>query len=378
MTAPDRARTVSPQGAPRARLVIVDDEDTFLEMLRELLLVLEYEVASFNDPFEAVAFGDRNPGWADVLISDKRMPGLDGTDVINRLRKTDPDLVCILATGFSNVDNAVEAIRAGAFDFITKPFAEDLLKMVLNRALEHRRVLLENRHYHQSMEQLLAERGQALKETTRHLELSYQFMLESLVSLLEAREPLTGEHTKRVTGMSVALARRMGIEGDELETIRRGASLHDVGKIAIPDAILLKPGPLDDEEWAVMKTHVSIGYNLMKSNPYMSDVAELIHSHHENFDGSGYPRGLREKEICRGARIFSVVDAYDAIRSTRTYSRSTSAADTLREIQRCSGSQFDPEVVACLQENHAEIEQVWWEGATQSDRQATPLTLSHK
>lgn len=360
--------TSSPATPPLARIVLVDDEASVLGVLRDLLENAGYEVHCFLEGGKALAYLKENQGWTDLILTDQKMPGISGVDLLRQAHAEDPAVVGLLMTGYSTLENAVEAFRAGAFDFISKPTHLDSLGISLNRALQHRRVLVENLLYQDKMARLVEERGEQLKEMTKHLEFSYQFMLESLVSLLEAREPLTGEHTKRVTGMAVALATRMGIEGEALEVIRRGASLHDVGKIAIPDAILLKDGPLSPEEWEIMKTHVEIGYSILRSNSYMREVAELVHSHHENFDGSGYPRGLKGEEICLGARIFSVVDAYDAIRSTRTYSGVHSPEAVVREIRRCAGSQFDPEVVRALVANQQAIEEVWWQGATERDR----------
>jgi putative nucleotidyltransferase with HDIG domain len=288
---------------------------------------------------------------------------MEGHVLMTKVQAIDASVVCILTTSYSSVENIIEAIRADAFDYLPKPCRADTLEWVLKRASHHRTVLLENIRYREHMEQLVEECGQALEAARHHLEYSYQFMLESMVSLLEAREPLTGMHTKRVTRMAVVLGEAMGLEGDALENIRRGACLHDVGKIAIPDAILLKPGPLDEAEWKVMKAHVDIGYNLLLSNAYMRDVAEIVHSHHEWYDGSGYPRGLKGEAICLGARIFAVIDAYDAIHSKRTYSEATSIEKTLAEIQRCSGTQFDPTVVASLMANGDAVENAWLEFA---------------
>ncbi|HKJ90024.1 MAG TPA: HD domain-containing phosphohydrolase [Oceanipulchritudo sp.] len=361
---------VSPDTVP-ARILLVDDEPTFLEMTTELLELRGHTVFSFTRPAEAVSRTAAERLRPDVLVADMQMPGMDGLELIRQIRDKDPDIVAVIATAHSHVENAIDTIRAGAFDFISKPFAVETFELVIDRAVKHRQVLVENRKYQETMMELVEKRGAALRETTRLLEKSYQFMLESMVALVEAREPQTGEHTKRVMEMSVILARHMGLGKAECETIRRGASLHDVGKIAIPDRILLKAGPLDPDEWEIMKSHVEIGYNLLSSNSYLEKVAELVHSHHEHFDGNGYPRGLRGDQICLGARIFSVVDAYDAIRSTRPYSASCSAPDALREIVRCSGKQFDPQVVACMERHHRDVEQAWWKGATENDRKST-------
>lgn len=360
---------------PVGNILLVDDEVQMRVIMEEYLRDEGYVVSLHADGQSALEFARSKPGWTEVLLTDLRLPGGDGLALLQEMQRQDETVVGILMTGYANTDNAVEAIRAGAFDFIGKPFDFGALDTALNRALRHSRVLRENRQYHQRMAQLLEERGRALSETTRNLEASYQYMLESMVALLEAREQATGEHTLRVTAMAVALAGRMGLGEEEQDIVRRGSFLHDIGKIAIPDHILLKDGPLDDDEWAIMKTHVEIGYRIINSNPFLWDVAELVYSHHERWDGSGYPRGLAGDKIPAGARIFAVVDAYDAMRSNRPYSPARSVEECLTEIRRHSGRQFDPDVVAVLLENHHELETVWRQGAEVGNRR---LRLVHQ
>lgn len=353
---------------PAGNILLVDDEVQMRLLMEEYLRDEGYVVSIHADGQSALEFAASKPGWTEVLLTDLRLPGEDGLALLQKIQERDETVVGILMTGYANTDNAVEAMRAGAFDFIGKPFDFDLLATSLNRALQHNRVLRENREYHERMARLLEERGRALSETTRNLEASYQYMLESMVALLEAREQATGEHTLRVTAMAVALAGKMGVSEAEQDIIRRGSFLHDIGKIAIPDHILLKEGPLDEDEWAIMKTHVEIGYRIINSNPFLWDVAELVYSHHERYDGSGYPRGLCGEKIPLGARIFAVVDAYDAMRSQRPYSAAMAAEDCLREIRRCRGGQFDPEVVDCLEAEHAELEAIWRSGSETGER----------
>ena len=199
-----------------------------------------------------------------------------------------------------------------------------------------------------------AARSRAVDQITD----SYQCTLEAMADMLDARERKTGAHSKRVARMAVVLARKLGASPEEIEIIGTGARLHDIGKIGIPDAILLKAGPLTDEEREIMKTHPRLGYNVIKAGPGLEPASEIVLAHQERFDGSGYPRGLKGEDICLGARIFAVVDAYDAIRSDRPYSRGRGAAETLAEIVRHSGTQFDPAVVEVLRSCQAEIEDV--------------------
>lgn len=353
--------------APKPLLLLIDDDPETLQVIREMLEPTDYRISAHSEADSARTWLEEHPGQADIIISDLRMPNCNGLELLQEFRRKDPTIAGILLTGFGNMENAVDAMRVGAVDFITKPFEYRVLELALARAMQHRKVLLDNQRYQADLARMAEERGAALAKATEHLEDSYQFMLESFVTLLEARERSTGEHTKRVTSISVAIAETMGLDAETIEVVRRGASLHDIGKVGIPDAILLKPGPLNPQEWKVMQTHVELGYNIIKTNPYLKDVAELVYSHHEHFDGGGYPRGLKGEEICIGARIFSVADSYDAIRSKRPYSLPRSAEFTLREIERCQGTQFDPVVVEALGKCHDRVEALWVQGATLND-----------
>ena len=187
---------------------------------------------------------------------------------------------------------------------------------------------------------------------------SYQFTLEAMVAMLDAREREISQHSKRVRDLTMALARHIGVESPELEEIGRGALLHDIGKIAIPDSVLQKPGALDGDEWDVMKNHPQIGFSFLASSAFLKTAGEIVLSHHEHFDGHGYPRGLKGEEICLGARIFAVIDAYDAMRSRRIYKTLMSAEDALKEITLKNGTQFDPMVVKAFIECQAQIEEI--------------------
>ena len=356
---PDGEGSPDPDGG---NVLLVDDQPEMLEVLEALLTGRGHQVSAHLSPESARAYFKDHPDWTDLILSDLNMPGEDGLSLLRGLRSMDDTVVGLVITGFATMDSVMNAMRSGIFDFIVKPVKADALDISVRRALAHRRILFENRTYQRHMEKLVEERSEALRETLNQLENAHQFTLEAMVSMLEAREKATGEHSKRVTSISLILARQIGVEEEELEIIRRGAFLHDIGKVAVPDAILQKPGPLTPEEWKIMKAHVETGYAILQINPDIKEVAEIVRSHHEHFDGSGYPRGLKGTEICLGARIFSVADAYDALRSSRPYSPPQTAEHTLREILRCSATQFDPQVVNALEKCQPEIEQLWISG----------------
>lgn len=353
-------------GGP-GRIMLVDDDADVLAMTTELVQALGYEVAAFASVDEAIDDLEANPGLTDVVVTDFHMPEKNGVRLLRETQGRDPLVVCILITGFGNVDNAIAAMRAGASDMLPKPCGIAALQASLARGIQLRRERLQSSLNFEDARKQAKRHASELAETVKHLKTSYKLMLDPLVRLLEIRERLSGEHTRRVLEISVYLAQQMGLSAAQIEVVRRGAMLHDVGKVAIPDAILLKEGPLDDAEWCVMRAHVEHGYEILKSNPYLNEVAELVYSHHEHFDGSGYPRGLKGDAICLGARIFAIADAYDAIRSTRPYSGYRTADDAAAEIIRCSGTHFDPEVVKIFEKSRKNVEDIWLTHASEVD-----------
>ena len=203
----------------------------------------------------------------------------------------------------------------------------------------------QNAAYRQNLEEMVSGRTRRLRATMQDLERSYDITLEAMGDALDLRDEETEGHSKRVTAYTIELARKLGLDSDELKTIARGALLHDIGKIATPDAILLKPGRLDDEEMAIMREHCARGYEILCKIPFLGGATDIVHSHHERFDGEGYPRGLRGEEIPLGARIFAIADTLDAMTSDRPYRKGASFEAARNEIARCRGGQFDPGIV---------------------------------
>ena len=208
-----------------------------------------------------------------------------------------------------------------------------------------KRKKLENRSYQTNLESLVEARTDQLQTAMANLERSYDITLEALGDALDLKDKETEGHSRRVTAFTIAIARAMGLAGDQIRIIARGAFLHDIGKMAIPDDILRKPGKLTPEQTAIMREHCYKGYQIVKKIPFLQDACDIIYSHQERFDGSGYPRGLRGTEIPLGARIFAVADTLDAITSDRPYRARQSDAAARQEIEDWSDRQFDPEVV---------------------------------
>jgi len=251
----------------------------------------------------------------------------------------------VMLTAVHDIHVASNAFRRGAIDYLLKPFDRSQLMSVVARAVEHGRLLKQNAAYRQNLEQIISARTGRLRATMQDLEMSYNITLEAMGDALDLRDAETEGHSRRVTAYTIALAREMGIAPDELRIIARGAFLHDIGKIATPDRILLKPGKLDVEETEIMRLHCSRGYEMVRKIPFLRDAAEIVYAHQESFDGTGYPRGLRGEAIPVGARIFAVADAFDAMTSDRPYRKGMSCERAREELKRCAGTQFDPRIV---------------------------------
>jgi response regulator RpfG family c-di-GMP phosphodiesterase len=280
-----------------------------------------------------------------LVISDMKMPGKDGLWLLESLRERYPDTSVIMLTGYGDTESAVDCLRRGAVDYLLKPPKLTDLIRAIERALAKRRIELARKRYQKKLERKVRDRTAELRSALRDIANTYQATLLALVAALDAREHETSDHSQRVVRYTSAIATRMGINGQELEEIGRGALLHDIGKIGVPDAVLLKPGKLTPEEWLEMRKHPDIGFQMIQNIPFLDTPAQIVLSHQERFDGAGYPRKLKGQEIHIGARIFAVADTLDAMTSDRPYRKGTTFANAIAEIQRCSGTQFDPEVV---------------------------------
>ncbi len=327
----------------KEKVLVVDDEEAIREVVTTLLEAQGYHcVACGNGRIALDAF--RNDAF-DLVLSDIVMPEMDGLKLLSELRVDDPDVPAIMVTAMHDIAIALEAIRAGAYDYILKPFEKDQLYLSVRRALEHRRLVIENRTYQSDLEHLVAERTQQLSIALQDLEQSYDYTLEALGGALDAKDAETEGHCQRVTAFTIKIAKAMGVDKALLRHIARGAFLHDIGKMGVPDSILRKPGPLTTEEREIMRRHCDIGYAVLERIPFLKEAAEIVLSHQECYDGSGYPRGLRGEQIPLGARIFAVADTLDAMISDRPYRKALPISAAREEIKRYSGRQFDPRVV---------------------------------
>lgn len=325
------------------QVVLVDDDSSIRNVLTALLRDEGFAVRSADSaPAALQLIAQQEPA---VVITDMKMPQHDGLWLLAEVQANYPDVAVILLTGFGQIDTAVEALQVGAADYLTKPVRLKQLSTAMDRALERRRLILENRTYQRGLEKLVAEKTQELGQAYRQIADSYDLTLEALVTALDARECETSNHSQRVVRTTLEIADRLGVDPASREIIARGALLHDIGKIGVPDNVLLKPGRLNDEEWVEMRKHPEIGARILGGIQFLAPAAEIVLAHQERWDGKGYPRGISGDAIPLGARIFAVADALDAITSDRPYRKGRSVQYAREEIARYAGTQFDPKVV---------------------------------
>ena len=327
----------------KARVLIVDDEASVGALLKERLSMEGYACRVCTSGEEALQAMEQES--FEVVISDIRMPQMSGLTLLERAHKKYPRVAYLMATAEDDVRVGVQAMKHGAVDYLVKPIHLESLVLSVNRALGIKRLELELEKYRQDLEQMVGERTKQLQAAMKRIEMTYDETLRALGAALDLRDTETAGHSERVSRYTLEIARSMGCSSDELRQIARGSYMHDIGKIGIPDSILLKDGKLTHEEVEVMQSHVRIGYDLVCRVAFLAPAAAIVLTHQERYDGTGYPQGLVGEEIPLGARIFSVADTLDAITSDRPYRRALPFSTARDEITRESGRQFDPEVV---------------------------------
>jgi putative nucleotidyltransferase with HDIG domain len=326
------------------RILVVDDEEPIREIVASMLGTAGYLCKEAGSGMEALAILTSGEEF-ELMLSDLMMADLDGIGLLERTKEKYPDMPVVMVTAVHDISVALAAIRNGAYDYLLKPFEREQLLNTVSRALENRRLKVENRTYQTNLESLVKARTDQLQAAIANLERSYDITLEALGDALDLKDAETEGHSKRVTAFTMAIAKNMGLPSEQIAVIARGAFLHDFGKMAIPDAILRKPGKLTNEEMDIMKEHAYLGYQMLKKIPFLAEAAEIVYTHQEKWDGTGYPRGLKGEQIPLGARIFSIADTLDAITSHRPYRPAQSMTAAREEIKQWAGRQFDPEVV---------------------------------
>ena len=350
-------------------ILVVDDEEAIREVVSTMLESKGYRCTTV--PNGRAAQDQVKRSTPDLVLSDMIMPEMDGIKFLEWIRQYDPEVPVIMVTAIHDISTALESIRRGAYDYILKPFEKDQLFLGVSRALEHRKLVIENRKYQRNLQELVEEQTVKLTGAYEQLEQSYDDTLEALGSALDLKDAETEGHCQRVTAFCISIAKTMPVSDESLPILARAAFLHDIGKMAIPDSILRKPGPLTDDERTIMRKHCEIGYNMLIRIPFLRDAAEIVLAHQEFFDGTGYPRGLKDEQIPLGARIFTIADSMDAMISDRPYRKALPMSHAREEIRRCSGTQFDPKVV----EVFMSIPEEHW--AELRENLGSPFRLAH-
>jgi len=340
------------------KIFIIDDEEPLRKVLNTHLTKEGFNV--IGSAGGAEVFETLRSDSFDLVICDIKMPDVDGSRILEFVRTNHETTPIVMLTGFTDIAVAIGIMKKGAFDYLMKPVRKEDLMTTIRRALVHRDLLvrnkeleLENREYQLFLEEKVHERTKELNAKATELERTYGLLkdtniqfINALAETIEAKDPYTRGHCNRMRLLSVELRRAAGLSAEELDILEYAALLHDLGKISINEGVLNKQGRLNDEESRHMMRHTEVGEKiLLDGMPGMELVARIIGAHHENFDGSGYPRKTKGGEIPIGARIIAVADIFDAMTSDRPYRKGIPAPDVIKEMQQVSGTQLDPEIV---------------------------------
>jgi len=327
---------------PRGRILIIDDELAPREAIK-MVLKDHFEVCTASSAIEGLDFINKNQ--VDIVIMDIKMPKMDGITALQKIKTVAPDTEVVLLTAYASIETARDAVRFGAFDYLIKPFDKnDILNVVRNG--------IEKKKAKESMkleQEILRDRTNYLEEQVakaRQTIMScYEGTIRALIHTIDAKDHYTYNHSNRVAQLSASIARVMGLPERSVMEVEHGASIHDIGKIGIVENILNKQGKLSEDEYEEIKKHPSIGCRIVKSIPFLEGAIPVILYHHERYDGTGYPCGLKGEHIPLNARIVMVADAIDAMLSVRPYRRALSVDQVMGELDKNSGTQFDPSIV---------------------------------
>ena len=346
-TAAERVLTSSAPSTPSARVLLVDDDDSVRTALSRVLQRSGFtcrDVASASLALEMLG-SER----FDVMLTDVWMPGMSGVELVPRARAIDEDTAILMLSGVNEVAFATEAMKLGALDYLLKPVSTERLTTALHAALHRRALNIERRRVERMIREEVELRTADLEREKRSLRTLTVNVVQTLVNAMEAKDVYLRGHSIRVADLGAAIAEEMGLDADTVEQIRVAGHLHDVGKMGIREEILNKPGPLTAEEFTHVKEHVRIGMAILEPLRHLGSVLEYVHDHHENFDSTGYPRGLEGVAISLGGRVLAAADAFDAMRSKRAYRGSMTQEETLAVLRQQVGVKLDGRVFEALQ-----------------------------
>ncbi len=327
----------------KGKILVVDDESYVRDIISRKLGAEGYACEQAENAEKALSMISQ--GEYECVLSDINMPGMDGIELLRNIRVADRDVAVIMVTGAPDLDGALEAMRLGAHDHLSKPLNLDHLSLTVDRAIEKKRLVEENREYQRDLESKVEERTKQLYDANEELRKLFMGSIKALAQALEAKDEYTQGHSERVSEIAVGISKYLSLNEVEIQDIWLAGLLHDIGKIGVRESVLNKPGKLNADEWASIQRHPVVAERILCPIEELSAVISMVRNHHERFDGSGYPDGLRGGNIPLGARILSVADAYDALTSRRPYRKALSVKEALRVLEDASGTQFDPVIV---------------------------------
>jgi len=309
---------------------VVDDEKSVQESMR-MILKDKYQVFTFNRPEEALSNLLLEP---DLIFTDIRMFSMNGLEFLEKVKKIKPQVEVVMITAYPDFSSSLQALRAGAFDYIIKPFGKDNVLEATNKALQKRNQVIES--------------TKMVQDLRKAIDINYEATTKALVLTVDAKDSYTAEHSRRTSELLVKLGKRIGISPSKITLYKRAAELHDIGKIGIEENILRKKEPLARFELDKIKQHPLIGYQILHPATFLGEGLDIVLYHHERYDGKGYLKGIKGKEIPFAARFFTIVDAYDAITTERCYQDKLSPKEAIQEIIEEKNKQFDPDLIDLL------------------------------
>ena len=362
-------------------ILVVDDEEQIRDLISRYLAESGYRCRAAGTAEDALSVAAAHPDPA-LVLTDIRMPGVGGVELLHRLKQSNPSVQVVMVSSHQDLETVRRCLREGAYDYLLKPFDWEILSNTVSRALERHHLLRENDRYRTNLERLVLEQTEEIRQTR-------DIALITLAKLAESRDSTTGLHLDRIAAYSRRLAEelRNGAYAGRMslayiDQLAKSSPLHDIGKVGIPDSILCKPGPLSSSEFRLMQTHSTIGGDTLRSvlerfetRGFLIMAMEIAYSHHERWDGCGYPKGLVGEEIPLAARIVAIVDSYDTLTSERPYKRAVPHAEAVQRLVVDRGRHFEPAIVDAFMACHADFEAIRGEvsnSGSESDAHDTP------
>jgi len=334
------------------KILIIDDELMPRYSIQQILKG-RYTVFTATGGREGLDLMAKNP--IDLVVLDLRMPDMDGITVLREIKKRYPDTEVILLTAYASLDSARSALRLGAFDYLTKPFDKDDVINVIERGLQKKRDLSTKKLEHEDLLLTKEYLTQEIESVRQNLMLYYDGTIKALIYAIDAKDHYTFDHSEHVAKLSSVIAEGVGLSRLGKDKLQHAAIMHDIGKIGISEHLLRKESLLTRDEHIEMRKHPNIGARIVNAVPFLEDTVEVILYHHERFDGTGYPEGLKGDKIPLTARIVAIADTVDAMMRDRPYRKALSYSQLIDELKKGSGTQFDPEIVTLIIDNKIKL-----------------------